>query len=132
VGGVNGRRRRAVSRVPARVLGIVLLFLVLVLGAVACSGSASAAARPVETNRVEMPPSYLFAPTAIQVPVGTAVTWHNGDNFTHSVQVAGVNDQGQIARPGESVSITFDRAGTYDYRCTFHPKMTGQVTVVAR
>ncbi len=121
-----------VSHVVARPFGVALLSLVLLLGAVGCSASASAAAKAVETDHVEMPPSYLFSPSAIQVPAGTTVTWHNGDNFTHSVQVAGVNDQPEIARPGETVSIRFATPGTYSYRCTFHPNMTGQVIVAAR
>ncbi len=108
------------------------LFFLLMLAAVACSASASAAAKPVETDHVEMPPSYYFSPQTIQVPAGASVTWHNGDNFTHSVQVAGVNDQALIARPGDSVSVKFDRPGTYSYHCTFHSSMTGQVVVVAR
>jgi plastocyanin len=33
--------------------------------------------------------------------------------------------------PGSSNSfaITFEKAGTYDYTCIFHPWMTGQVVV---
>jgi plastocyanin len=121
-----------VSLFVARPLGVAVFVLVLLLGVGACSTGVSAAARPVETNRVEMPPSYLFSPSAVQVPAGTTVTWHNGDNFTHSVQVAGVGDQALIARPGESVTVTFNTPGTYSYKCTFHSNMTGQVIVVAR
>src|SRR5919202_1457864 len=33
------------------------------------------------------------------------------------------------AAPIESFSITFEKAGTYDYLCEIHPWMTGQVTV---
>ncbi len=120
------------SHVVARPRGGALLFVVLLLAAVACGGSASAAAKPVETSRVEMPPSYLFSPQVIQVPAGTTVSWHNGDNFTHSVQVAGVSDQALIARPGDTVSVRFEKAGTFSYHCTFHPNMTGQVIVVPR
>ncbi len=119
------------TRFLARPIGVALLSIAVLLVAVACSSSASAAARPVETNHVELPPSYLFSPAAIQVPTGATVTWHNGDNFTHSVLVSGVGDQALVARPGDTVSLRFDKPGTYNYKCTFHPNMTGQVIVAA-
>jgi plastocyanin len=40
--------------------------------------------------------------------------------------------QGQIppgAPPITTFSVTFEKAGTYDYLCLFHPWMTGQVVV---
>jgi plastocyanin len=114
-------------RRPARwlVLGALLVLL---------AGCASqAAANPVDTSRVEMPPSYRFDPPAIRVPVGTSVVWHNGDNFTHSVHLLDGSNVDKVAHPGETVTITFDKVGTYRYNCTFHAQqMSGQVEVVAR
>jgi plastocyanin len=35
-----------------------------------------------------------------------------------------------VAKPGESIQITFDRPGTYSYVCTFHTQnMQGTVIV---
>jgi plastocyanin len=66
----------------------------------------------------------------IRVKAGTTVTWHNDDNFTHSVFVNGSNDQPKVAQPGESVQLTFDKPGEYNYICTFHPNdMKGKVIV---
>ena len=48
----------------------------------------------------------------------TTVTWTNDDNFTHTVQVDGQDDH-KVER-GKSVSITFDKPGTYHYVCTLH------------
>jgi len=68
-----------------------------------------------------------FAPAAIEVPIGTTVTWtwddaeeHNvvGDGFASPVQT-----DGQFAH-------AFDRPGTYAYRCTLHFLMRGEVVVV--
>jgi plastocyanin len=96
----------------------------------ACSSGAPSGSAVV-TNKVDLPPSYKFVPADITVPVGTTVTWTNHDNFTHSVKLVSGGDP-HIMKPGESVTITFDKAGTQDYFCTFHPQqMKGTVTVTA-
>ena len=80
-----------------------------------------------------MPPSYRFDPVAIQVPVGTTVTWRNTDNFSHSVSVAGGDFPMLELPPGESGAITFDQPGEYAYVCTYHAQdMKGTVSVVER
>jgi plastocyanin len=100
------------------------------LGLVAGCGTTASAA-PVQTDHVNLPPSYQFDPAIIQVSAGTTVTWTNNDHFTHSVKVQDGPDH--VIRPGESVSIAFDTPGEYPYICTFHSQdMQGQVIVVAR
>ena len=108
---------------------ISLLALALLL--VGCGGEASGA--PVATNRVDLPPSYLFSPANISVKAGTTVTWTNHDNFTHSVRIPAQN--GKVVgtmHPGQSVTFTFSSAGTYKYDCSFHPQnMKGTVVVTS-
>ena len=101
--------------------------LALVLAACGVTPSAG----PVATDRVNLPPSYLFSPAAITVRTGTTVTWANHDNFTHSVRLIDLSDQVVgVMHPGQSVRFTFDRAGTYHYDCSFHPQnMKGTVIV---
>jgi plastocyanin len=97
-----------------------------------CGGGAGAAveASPVATTAVELPKSYKFVPAAIVVPVGAAVTWTNRDDFTHDVTLAEATSL--TMRPGESVSHTFESAGTFDYMCSLHPKdMRGRVVVTS-
>jgi plastocyanin len=85
---------------------------------------------PVATNHVDLPPSYLFVPTAITVPAGTKVTWTNHDHFTHSVRLIDDGGPAMIMRPDSSVSFTFTTAGTHHYECSFHPRdMHGTVLV---
>jgi plastocyanin len=99
----------------------------LALGLVAGCG-APAGAAPVRTNQVNLPPSYQFDPAVIQVVAGSSVTWSNKDHFTHSVKVQDSPDH--VIRPGESVSIPFDKTGEYPYVCTFHAQdMNGKVIV---
>ena len=98
----------------------------LVLVAAGCGESANS--EPVATTDVAMAKSYRFDPKTIEVEAGQSVTWTNEDNFTHTVQVDGQEDQ-KVER-GESVSITFDKPGTYHYVCTLHSQdMDGDVIV---
>jgi plastocyanin len=91
-----------------------------------CGGSGST--KPVATRNVEIPKSYKFEPKAIIVKAGDTVTWTNKDNFTHRVKVDGGADH-KVDR-GHSVSVRFDKPGTYHYVCTLHPHdMNGEVIV---
>ena len=96
------------------------------LFAAGCGGSGTS--EPVVATEVEMVKSYRFDPKVIEIDAGDSVTWTNEDNFTHTVQVEGQGDH--KVEQGESVSITFDEPGTYDYVCTLHSQdMDGTVIV---
>ena len=103
---------------------VVLVAAALV--AAGCGGGVGGEA--VATNEVAMVKSYRFDPETIEIRAGQTVTWTNEDNFTHTVEVEGQGDH-KVGR-GESVSITFDEPGTYDYVCTLHSHdMRGTVVV---
>ena len=102
----------------------------LAVGVLLAACAPQAAADPVATDQVNLPPSYKFEPAAITVPDGTTVTWTNNDNFTHNVRL--IDDGGEVLDlpPGESVSFTFTGPGEHNYDCSFHPNdMTGVVVV---
>jgi plastocyanin len=100
--------------------------VVATLLAAGCGGKESST--PVATTQVEMAKSYRFSPETIKVKAGSTVTWTNNDNFTHTVKVDGQDDH-KVDR-GKSVSIRFDKPGTYDYVCTLHSHdMHGTVIV---
>jgi plastocyanin len=97
------------------------------LFATGCGGS-SESSEPVATTEVQMVKSYRFDPKVIEIEAGDTVTWTNEDNFTHTVEVEGQEDH-KVGQ-GESVEITFDEAGTYEYVCTLHSHdMDGTVIV---
>jgi plastocyanin len=101
---------------------------VLAAGLVAAGCGGTGASEPVATNEVKMAKSYRFDPETVEIRAGETVTWTNEDNFTHTVEVEGQGDH-KVGR-GESVSITFDEPGTYDYVCTLHRQdMSGTVIV---
>jgi len=109
-----------------RALSVALLAAALLGVAAGCGSSGDST--PVATTEVTMAKSYRFDPEKIEVAVGSSVTWTNDDNFTHTVQVDGQADH-KVER-GKSVSIAFDRPGTYKYVCTLHSRdMDGEVIV---
>ena len=104
------------------------LAAVLVATALAAGCGGTRSSTPVATTKVQMAKSYRFDPTVIEVKAGSTDTWTNNDNFTHTVKFDGQPDH-KVGR-GDSVSITFSKAGTYHYVCTLHSKdMHGTVIV---
>lgn len=74
---------------------------------------------------------FKFKPETLQISVGDTVTWVNMDTAPHT---ATSNDEGFDSgslSEGESFSFTFEEAGNYDYICTFHPNMKGEIIVEA-
>jgi plastocyanin len=101
--------------------------LAATLFATGCGG-AGASSEPMATTEVKMVKSYRFDPKTIEIEAGQTVTWTNEDNFTHTVEVEGQEDH--KVGEGESVEITFDEPGTYEYVCTLHSQdMDGTVVV---
>ena len=74
---------------------------------------------------------FQFGPAVLNVPVGTKVTWINGDSDPHTVTSEG--DPKVFKSPpldtGESFAFTFDKPGTYRYFCSIHPRMQGVIVV---
>ena len=102
--------------------------VVLVATVVAAGCGSTGSSEPVATTKVSMAKSYRFDPGTIEIKAGDTVTWTNNDNFTHTVKVDGQEDH-KVGR-GDSVSITFDKPGSYHYVCTLHSKdMDGTVIV---
>lgn len=71
-----------------------------------------------------------FNPQEVTVNVGDTVTWVNDEGVGHDVTGDDFSsgDPGAMQN-GDTFEHTFDTAGTFDYVCTVHPKMTGTVTV---
>jgi plastocyanin len=72
-----------------------------------------------------------FGPSALTVQVGDTVTWTNADDRPHTVTSdGGAFDSGNLDE-GASFSFTFTAAGTYTYRCQYHPEMVATIVVQA-
>jgi plastocyanin len=64
------------------------------------------------------------------VPAGTTITWTNRDDIPHNVVSTERTFKSPVLDTDEQFSHRFDKAGTYKYFCSLHPKMTGQIIVV--
>jgi plastocyanin len=79
----------------------------------------------------------FYDPSPANIAVGTTVTWTNNDATLHTVYSGSPDDAANSGKlfksdfmaKGKTFSHTFDTAGTFDYYCTLHPFMIGQVVV---
>jgi plastocyanin len=72
-----------------------------------------------------------YQPASIVAMVGDTVTWSNEGIIPHTVtSTTGLFDSGHI-QGGKRFSMTFANPGTFDYTCTIHPRMHGEVIVHA-
>ena len=72
-----------------------------------------------------------YAPAQLEIGSGTTVQWANLGGDGHDVTGRGPDGvwrSGPLA-PGDRYQRTFYMSGTYDYVCTVHPEMRGQVVV---
>lgn len=70
-----------------------------------------------------------FTPGNLQVPVGATVTWTNYDDVPHTATAKDGSWDTGILNKGDTKTITFDKAGEYEYYCTVHPNMVARLTV---
>jgi amicyanin len=74
--------------------------------------------------------NFAFNPSTVTIKAGTIVTWVNNDSAPHTV----TSDSGSLLHsstlsPGQSFSFTFANTGTFNYHCSIHPMMHGQIVV---
>jgi plastocyanin len=75
-----------------------------------------------------------YTPSKIVIKQGNSVTWVNEDAAFHSVTSGYYDEPSEIfdsgyLDPEESFTFIFENIGIYDYFCTLHPWMKGQVIV---
>jgi plastocyanin len=90
---------------------------------------ASSAKAPQPTSAEVKVDNFSFGPMSLTVAVGTTVTWTNRDDIPHTVVSTDKVFKSKVLDTDEKFSFTFDKAGTYPYFCSIHPKMTGSVVV---
>jgi plastocyanin len=99
----------------------------LVLVVVAAIGVAAFAAVPAQssTRGVSVKDNF-FSPKTLTVSKKTTVKWSWRGRAPHNVTFRTVHS---TTKRSGSYSLKFNRAGTFSYRCTIHPGMTGKIKV---
>lgn len=81
---------------------------------------------PAETVAIK---GSSFDRSSVSVRAGESVQWTNADERDHAI----VADKGEFKsgtiKPGKSWTRTFDKAGTFKYHCSLHPRAKGTVKV---
>jgi plastocyanin len=114
---------------------VCAVFAALVLSTFA--GGSLLASRAVSLSAAQAAPAavdvkidnFKFGPEALTVPLGTTVTWTNRDDIPHTVVSTSGAFKSKVLDTDEKFSFTFSKAGSYEYFCSIHPKMTGKVIV---
>ena len=116
-------------RVCAVACVVALAWAILANGsAVFAKGEPAASAQQAAAVAVKID-NFKFGPEDVTVAVGTTVTWTNRDDIPHTVVSTTGVFKSKVLDTDERFSFTFTKAGTYDYFCSVHPKMTGKVIV---
>ena len=115
-------------------MSVAVFIAVAVLGIGAWSAgaksSSAAAQQKAEAPEVKID-NFSFGPSTLTVSVGTIVTWTNRDDIPHTVVSSDDPKvfKSKVLDTDEKFSFKFDKAGTYPYFCSIHPKMTARVIV---
>ena len=109
----------------AGLFAIVMIATLLLF--VALPGSSAKTPQPASAEvKVD---NFSFGPATLTVAVGTTVIWTNRDDIPHTIVSTDKVFKSKVLDTDEKFSFTFDKAGTYPYFCSIHPKMTGSVVV---
>lgn len=112
----------------ARVFVVILALFALAFTAFGLTSTAFAAAAQKADSEVKID-NFTFGPGTMTVQMGTTITWTNHDDIPHTVMSTDGVFRSKALDTDEKFSYTFSKAGVYQYYCSIHPKMTGQVVV---
>ena len=70
---------------------------------------------------------FAFHPTTITISAGDTVRWTNIDSVNHDVK--GDTFDSGVMKSNGTFEMIFNQTGTYNYICSIHPSMQGQIIV---
>ena len=118
-------------RRSASIAGLAAVLMLGIIGLGVGQKSSAALAQDKASSLEVKIDNFSFGPASLTVAVGTTVTWTNRDDIPHTV--VSTDDaktfKSKVLDTDEKFSFTFNKAGTYPYFCSIHPKMTGKVIV---
>jgi len=112
----------------------IFLILILIVLAVSCSktdtSQASPKVGPLGVKQDIEIKGFAFNPASITISAGTTVIWTNQDSAPHRIISDSGNELGSGSiSTGQTYTHTFENPGTYDYHCSIHPSMKGEIVV---
>ena len=110
------------------ILALKVLIAGLAIAGVVAASSGIAKGPAAAATEVKID-NFSFSPQTVTVPVGTAVHWTNRDDIPHTVVSQDTSFKSKALDTDEDFTYTFSKAGTYNYFCSLHPKMTAKVVV---
>jgi plastocyanin len=125
-------------------ISTTIVLTVLAVGLISLSIGSTAIFAQTSTTSITIVPGSsspnnpkFYDPSPANVAVGTTVTWTNNDSTLHTVYSGSPDDsanggklfQSTYMAKGQTFEHKFDTAGTFNYYCTLHPFMIGQVVV---
>ena len=70
---------------------------------------------------------FAFHPDTITISAGDTVKWTNLDSVNHDVK--GDSFDSGVMKSDGTFEMIFNQTGTYNYICSIHPSMKGQIIV---
>jgi plastocyanin len=126
---LSKKHHRTITRLRTNII-LGLAFGISLPLASGCGGrQANAAAQESPGVHSISIDNFSFGPMEMTVAPGTRVTWINRDDVPHTVVSIDHKFKSQALDTDEKFSFTFEEAGTYEYFCSVHPKMTGKIIV---
>ncbi len=110
----------------ADLVAVMIAMALLFAGTPTVAANAQQAAPATAEVKID---NFSFGPGTLTVPVGATVTWTNRDDIPHTVVSTEGAFKSKVLDTDEKFSFTFNKAGTFSYFCSIHPKMTGKVVV---
>jgi plastocyanin len=120
--------RVAVARLAVSRALVAAMLLGPILGAMLAFGTVAAEDAKGTPNEVIID-NFTFEPKDLTVAVGTTVKWVNHDDIPHTVVEKNKAFRSKALDTDDSFTYTFATAGTFDYFCSLHPHMVGQIIV---
>lgn len=109
-----------------RVKWVAVLAVMAAVGTCAIPAGALGGAHTASSHTVVLRHNQ-YLPGTVSIRRGDSVTWVWEDgNALHNV--IGRGFQSRTVRHG-TFAVRFTRSGTFNYKCTVHPHMTGRVVV---
>src|SRR5262249_5389365 len=99
----------------------------LAAAALPCSHASEASSATTHAVTIE---NLQFNPSSITVRVGDTIVWTNKDLVPHTVTALNKSFKSLAIDPnGGTWTYKADKAGTFDYVCSFHPNMKATLVV---